>query len=271
MRRLLILPLLLLLLTACGDETDYEPTSAPIEPSAAPQVQTQPQTKTVYVRAESTTQTGSTVTRTEYVFDAAQQVCQVITYTNGEQTQTHDVTCDSHGNYVLWSSGDSQIRYSYDAQGRLLSYCAYVGELLISSTEYTWENGLRTEILRSVQGTQQRTALTYDEGGHLLRQDNYSNVELTDYWVYTLGEDGRPTAMSVYLADGTLSKTVTYAYEGDTVTATGSDGTSSRQIYDEYGNLLSDTEYDAAGDVVARQTHSWIAIEVPPDSLRASM
>ena len=267
MKKYWIIPLLLcLLLTGCSRNEDGE-TTAPTQPMDPPSAQT----KTVYVRRESTSQNGDTVTRTRYVFDDANQVCRVLTFTDQVQTQEYTVECDSNGNYILWTSGDSQIRYAYDDGGNLVSYGAYMGETLISATAYTWENGLRTEIRRTVQGAEHRTAMTYDEKGCLIRQDNYANGELTDYSVYTLGADGKPVTQSLYLADGTLSQTISYTYAGSTVKAVSSDGSFSEQSYDEFGNLLSDTQYDAQGNMISRQTHSWMAIEVPLNSLRASI
>lgn len=254
--------LALLLLTACGAKP--APTTAPASEPAA-------RTKTVYVRKESTVQNGGTVTRTEYVFDDAEQVCQVNIYTDDVQTQQYGVECDENGNYILWRSGQREFRYTYDPHGHLLSYGAYIGDTMVSSTEYTWENGHQTGILRTVQDQQQRTVLTYDEAGRVLRQDNFTGSSLTDYWVYTMGEDGRAATMTVYLADGTAQKTVRYAYSGNTVTATAEDGGYSQQIYDDRGNLLSDTEYTSEGEIISRQTNTWIALELPVDSVRASM
>lgn len=262
--------LLCLCLTACGSEP--EPTTAPTQIDASTEA-TQPLTKTVCVRTSSTTQSGSTVTRTEYLFDDQDRVTEVLVYTNDVQTQRHSVECDEHGNYILWSSDVSQIRYTYDSEGHLLGYFAYTGDTLVSSTEYTWNEGLRTSITRRMpsQTLEHRTTLTYDESGSLIRQDSYLNGTLLDYSVYSIGEDGKPTAMTTYHADGTLSKTVTYVYDGLTVTATADDGTVTQQTFDEHGDLLSSIEYAADGTETSRETHSWKAIEVPIDSPRASI
>lgn len=269
MKKLSTLIALLLLLTACG--TGPEPTTVSTE--ATDLLPTQPQTKTVYVRSSSTTQTGNTVTRTDYLFDAHDQVTQVQVYTGDALTQEYQVTCDDHGNYILWQSDSSRIEYAYDDQGALLGYYAYTGDTLISSTEYTLEAGLCTSITQTMAGhaMEHRTTLTYDDHGTLTRQDSFLNGTLLDYCVYTLGEDGDTTSTTTYLADGTLSRTVTYRYEGSTVTMEADDGSRTEQVYDDHGNLLSQTEYAADGTVTTHQTNTWKPIQVPTDSLRASL
>lgn len=269
MKKLSILMTLLLLLTACGDPP--EPTTVPTETSASQPIQAQ--TRTVYVRSSSTTQTGDTVTRTDYVFDAEDLVTQVQVYTGDTLTQEYRVTCDDHGNYILWENDTSRIEYTYDDQGDLLGYYAYTGDTLISSTEYTLEEGLRTSITQKMAGhsMEHHTTLTYDDNGVLTRQDSYLNGTLLDYCVYTLGDDGKVTAMSTYLADGSLSRTVSYRYEADTVIMESDDGSRTEQVYDAHGNLLRQTEYTADGTVTTQQTNTWKPIQVPIDSLRASL
>lgn len=269
MKKLSILMALLLLLTACGSKP--EPATAPTEVSASQP--TQPQTKTVYVRSSSTTQTGGTVTRTDYLFDEQDRVTQVQVYTADALTQEYQVTCDEHGNYIRWENDTSRFEYTYDSQGDLLGYYAYTGDTLISSTEYTLEDGLRTSITQKMAGQamEHRTTLTYDDCGVLTRQDSYLNGTLLDYCVYTLADDGAPTAVSTYLADGTLFRMVTYTYEGDTVTASADDGSRTEQVFDSHGNLLSQTEYAADGSVTTQQTNTWRPVQVPLDSLRASL
>lgn len=267
MKKLSIIMTLLLLLTACGSDP------GPALPSAETSLPTQEPTKTVYVRSSSTTQTGNTVTRTDYVFDEEDLVTQVQVYTGDVLTQEYQVTCDDQGNYILWENDTSRIEYAYDDQGGLIGYYAYTGDTLISSTEYTLEDGLRTSITQKMTGQamEHRTTLTYDDNGVLTRQDNYLNGTLLDYCVYTLGADGKPTAMSTYLADGTLSRTVSYTYEEDTVITVADDGSRTEQVYDAHGGLLRQTSYASDGTITTQQTNTWRPIQVPLDSLRASL
>lgn len=268
MKKLMTLLLALtLLLTACGtapENTDPSGTTAP-QP-------TQPETRTLWVRSSSTTQTGDITTRTDYVFDEDDRVCQVRVYTGPAMTHRYQVTCDDHGNYVLWESDGARIEYGYSEHGELLGYYAYTGDTLVSATEYTVEGGLRTSITQKMPGQnmEHRTTLTYDDHGVLTRQDSYLNGTLLDYSIYTL-EEGKPSAMSTYLADGTLARTVTYRYEGETVTMTSDDGSRTEQVFDGHGNLLSQTDYAPDGTVSTQQTNTWKEIQVPVDSLRASL
>ena len=41
--------------------------------------------------------------------------------------------------------------------------------------------------------------------------------------------------------------------------------------YDENHNLLTHTVYNALGDQVSKETHTWKAIQVDPDCPRASV
>lgn len=268
MKKLTILLLVLsCLLTACGGEPEVSSPSQ-TEPSQP----AQPQTRTLWVRSSTTTQTGDISTRTDYVFDEQDRVSQVRIYTGPAMTHQYQVTCDAHGNYILWESDEARIGYTYSDRGELLGYYAYTGETLVSATEYTVEEGLRTSITQKMPGQsmEHRTALTYDEEGILTRQDSYLNGTLLDYSIYTL-EDGKPSAMSTYLADGTLTRTVTYRYEGDTVIMEADDGSRTEQIFDAHGNLLCQTDYAPDGNVSTQQTNTWKQIQVPPDSLRASI
>ncbi len=289
MKKLAVLLLTLVLLTGCGKEPPEQttaPTAQTTEPTApilqatkptAPEfTDPEPTTKTIYIRTASTSASDGAVARTEYLFDENMLLKEVVVYTNGVETRRHTVENDENGNYIRWTSDGSRIEYSYDHQGNPLGYATYMGEMLISQTVYTWENGRQTSVTTrmTVQALEHRTVLTYNESGYLVRLDHYDGATLSSYCLYTLGADGRPSAMTSYLASGALEQNVTYAYEGNitTGTVTGADGAViqyTEEMTDEHGNLLSTTTYDADGNMLTQETNTWTALEVPLDSLRA--
>lgn len=262
----------LAMLQGCGAAPDPAPTQT-TAPTVIQTEATEPsKTRTVYLRTCTVHQTGDTAIRTDYHYDADDRLESVEISGDGDVQRVYQVTCDENGNPILWEGPEDQSRYTYDDAGNVRSYCVYSGETLISAMEYTWENGLRTAIERRMPGQGvQRTAMTYNSAGILIRQDDLLDGVLQDYSVFTLGDDGRPTVRSIYQADGTLSGTVQYTYDGSTVIATAGDGSVTEQCYDDHGNLLETTLYSADGTVTSRQTHSWKAIEVPLDCPRASI
>lgn len=259
---------LMLCLTACADN----PAS-----TTEPSIPTEPLLKTVYVHTSITQEFGSTVSRTEYLFDEQDHVTEVVVYTNDVETRRHSVECDENGNYIKWISDGSVTEYTYDDQGNNLGVFQYLNGTLVSSTEYTWKNGLRTSVTTTMaaQGMTQRIVMTYDSSGHLLRQDSYTADTLNSYSIYATGEDGRIAEMTVYQPDGSLLYTSTYVWEGttETITSTLPDGTVNQTAvltYDEHGNLLTQEIYDSENNLISRETHTWKAVEVDPDCPRAS-
>lgn len=272
-KRLIILIILslLLCLTACKENTP--PPTDPTPPTVP-----KPTTKTVYVHTAVTQEFGSTVSRTEYLFNELDRVYEVVVYTNDDETNRYSVDCDENGNYIKWTCDGSVTEYAYDDQGHSLGLKVYISDELVSSTQYTWENGHRTSITTTIasQGLTQRAIMTYDNSGHLLRQDTYTADTLSSYSIYATDTQGRVTAMNVYQPDGTLFYTSTYARENntETVTTTRPDDTIIQTTvitYDEHGNLLSQVVYDGNNNVISKETHSWKAVVVPLDCPRASV
>ncbi|MBQ3214841.1 MAG: hypothetical protein IJB11_01845 [Oscillospiraceae bacterium] len=269
-----ILPLLAAALLLCG--CTKEPAgAAPTEPSASstPDVF---DSKTIYICTSQTRTVDGSTTRTDYILDEQNQVKEVQVFTNDALTMCYDVECDSNGNYIRWISDSMTIEYSYDEAGHPLGKTMFSGGTLISSTEYTWENGNQTALTNRNGPQEQRTLYLYNEDGQKVREEFYQNSVLVNYSHLTLGEDGRPVTQEVYLADGTLYSTVNYAYEGTdcTATTTLTDGTldgSTQYQYDDNGNLIRTTVLDKDGNVLSETTETWIPIEVAPDSLRASI
>jgi YD repeat-containing protein len=255
-------------MTACGENTDTTPSTAP----------TQPPTKTVYVHASITQEYGSTTNRTEYLFDLENHVNQVVIYTNGEETKRHGVLCDENGNYVKWISDGSVTEYSYDDQGNSLGMSLYINDVLISTTAYTWENGLRTSVTTTMetQGMTQRILMTYDSSGRLLRQDTYTADTLSSYSIYATDENGQVSSVALYQPDGTLISTSTYVRTStmETITSTLPDGTVNQTAvltYDQHGNLLTQEIFDRNGQSISKETHTWREVIVPIDCPRASV
>ncbi len=271
MKKISILLLMMLLLCACGRKTD----AAPVQ-TAGSSDSAMSESRTVYICTSHSLTSGDSVTRTDYLLDEANQVVAVNVYTNDVQTNHYDVECDQHGNYIRWISEDMTITYDYDQQGNPLGKSIYSGEALISTTEYAWENGNQISLTNRNGPQEQRTAYFYNESGHKIREEVYLNSVLVSYTHYTVSEEGQPVTQAVYLADGTLHSTVGYVYDGPdcTATTTLSDGTvESRTVYtyDDHGNLIRTTVYDSEDNVLSQTTDTWTAIQVPPDSQRASI
>lgn len=263
----LILLALVLLLGGCAKEDD------PAQPSEDSQ---KSGTKTVYIRTSHTLSSGGFVTRTEYLLGEDETVEQVVISTNGTETMRYDVENDEHGNYIRWIGQQITSTFHYDEMGRPLGKSVYSGELLISSTEYTWDNSNQVGVADRNGVQEQRTAWFYNDSGHKVREELYQNGVLVNYSQITCNEQGWPTAQTVYLADGTLHSTVSYTYDGQNCTtvttlADGSVEQRTEYAYDEHGNLLSTTVYDGAGTVISQVTDTWKAIQVSEDSLRASI
>lgn len=258
-------------LTACGQK---EP-AASVPDSTGP---TEPSMKTVYVHASITQEFGSTVSRTEYIFNENDRVTDVVVYTNDVETKRHSVQSDENGNFIRWTSDGSTMKYTYDDQGHSLEIAMYIGEQLVSTTSYTWEGDLRTSVTTSMagQGMTQQVLMTYGVDGQLLRQDSYSADTLVSYSIYAYDDEGRVSAMTTYHPDGSLYSIGTHTWEGNaqTIVTTDRDGgvmQTAVLTYDDAKNLLTHTVYNALGDQVSKETHTWRAIQVDPDCPRASV
>ena len=262
----------LLSLSACEPEAENNTT----QPSTAPS-----NTRTVYVHT-SVTKTSPTINaRTEYLYDENDRLKEVVQYSGTSMTRRYNVECDENGNFTLWrctvDTMELSIRYAYDSEGRSLGYSNYQDDMLISSTEYQWEDGLRTAIISVMpaQNRESRSEFTYNSLGYLVRQDSFVDGALVRYGICTVDEQGRVTDTSFYRPNGTAESAVTCVFDGltETRTATAPDGTVTKKTvitYDEHGNLLSSVEYDGQGNLLVSESHAWKAIEVPLDCPRAS-
>lgn len=267
---------LVLGLAAC-ETKKTDPTEPPSGETTVP-TPDEPSVKTVYVHSSITQEYGSTVSRTEYVFDEKDWVTEVIVYTNDVETKRHSVECDENGNYIRWTSDSSVMEYSYDDGGHSLGMAMYIDGQLVSTTAHTWEGDLRTSVTTTMAGQSQtqQVLMTYDTEGKLLRQDSYNADTLLNYSVYKYRSDGRVTTMTTYQPDGSSYSVGQYDWEGNqlTITTTGVDGQRLQTAvltYDDAGNLLTHTIFNAKGEQVSKETHTWKAIEVAPDCPRASV
>lgn len=248
----------------------------PVQP--ADTTPTEPPYQTVYVHSSITQEFGSNVSRTEYLFDQQDRVTEVVVYTNGTETKRHSVTCDENGNYIRWTSDGSDMTYTYDEEGHMLSMTMHIGNSLASSTTYTWENGLRTCVTTSMAGQNmtQRVQTVYDTDGHLLRQDSYLADTLVSYCMYSCDSTGRVLNMTTYQPDGTVLSVSAHSWEGNTQTIVTTDmqdivTQTATLTYDEAGNLLTHEVYNGENTLISKETHTWKAIQVAPDCPRASV
>jgi hypothetical protein len=263
----------------CGCGPSQEATDPTEGESTAP-----PEQKTVYVHSSITRRDASgSVHHTEYVYNEKNMLTHVvITDQEGTEIQRYQVTCDEYGNPQEWSTdlkgARSSIVYQFDSKGRTVGTYAYSNDTLITSTEYTWSGDLRisSTVKAPAQNYDQRIEYSYDEKGHLIRQDQYMDGTLSAYAICTCDDQGRLLLSQGYNMENTPVSTITciYGENTETRTTTSADGTViQRQVmtYDNHNNLLTSTLYDGENNILTLETHTWLAIEVPKDSPRASL
>ena len=199
-----------------------------------------------------------------------------------ERGRIIDFIYDENGTIVkqIRVDGDvvSVMEYTYDEQGHNLGMTMFIDGELVSSTEYVWNNGLRTAVTTKMaaQNMTQKVLMTYDSNGLLLRQDSYSADSLSSYSLYAYDENGRVKSMTTYLPDGTLYTVSTHSWEGNTQTIVTADAQGAAMqtavlTYDDARNLLTHSVYNALGDLVSKETHTWKAILVDSECPRASV
>lgn len=272
---LLLLALCMVLAGCGGGEPDQ--IQAPETTPAAPGV------KTVYVHESITRTDTAGVHRTQYVYNEKNILSGVVIYDGQDQeVQRYQVVCDEYGNPQEWTTSmegmTSSIAYRFDNQGHTLGTYAYSGDTLVTSTEYTWSGDLRiSNTVKAVaQNFEQRIEYTYDENQRLIRQDQYSNGELSAYAICTCDDQGRLISSKAYDLEGNHTSTIASTYDGSTETrvttqANGVVVQTQTMTYDDAGNLLTSVFTDGEGNTLSSETHTWIAIEVPEDSPRASI
>lgn len=265
MKRLLCLLLVLgLLLVGCGKE----------EPIVQEETEPVITTKTVYVHRSI----NRTTSRTDYLYNEENLLTEVIMSDGeGKELQRYLVTCDENGNPIEWASAaDNLVTYTYDTQGRTLRTETYVGETLMTSTEYTWSGNLRVSAIVKTATQEQRTEYAYDEKGGMTRQDLYVGGALSGYGLYTLNEEGKVVLCQTFDPQGNPLTEVTYEYQGNTETRITKDLQGQVQqtqvlTYDEHGNLLQNDLMDGSGALLSSEVHEWMPVEVPLESIRASV
>jgi YD repeat-containing protein len=269
MKKLLSLLLLSLLLVGCGKKA---PNAAEVP------TETEPTVKTVYVHSSITRTQGTTIGRTDYIYNDENLLTDVIMSDGeGNELQRYLVTCDENGNPIEWASADDHmVAYTYDNRGRTLRTETYVGENLMTSTEYTWSGNLRISVTVKAASQEQRTEYAYDEKGGLTRQDVYVGGALSSYGLYTVNDEGKPVLCQTFDPEGNPVAEVTYEYEDNNekrITKDVHGKVLQTQIltYDDQGNLLKSDLVDGTGAVVSSEIHEWLPLEVSVDAIRASV
>lgn len=271
-RILLILAALCLILAGCGEKAP-EPTAPTVtEPTA-------PQTKIIWVRTSQTSETEGLTSRTELIYDENDRVTEVAVWVNDTETARYAVECDENGNFIRWTSHEEVQEYTYDDQGRLLTFDCYTGDTLTTGYKFTYDaSGNRSQVKLHLDriGVEQQTDYYYDENGHNIRQEVSLGGELSRYSDCVCDAGGRLLTLTGYTADGTPDLTTEYTYDGSTETqvSRSADGTVIQTIVitrDGQGNIVRTESYSGTGALLVTETTTWKAIEVPIDCPRASI
>lgn len=261
--RILLAILLVACLCACGDKTPDDSTE-----------DTAPTSKTIYLHSSVTQEYSTSSSRTEYVYDDQDTITHIVIYSGEEEVDRYSVECDENGNAIRWTNGETTMECSYDDRGRTLGTTVFMNGSQVSATAYIWEGDLRTGITSTGEGFESRHTFTYDEAGHLIRQDIYTNGDLAGYSICFNDDQGRINKAASYLPDGSTGSTITYTYGDDTETRTTTqpDGTVTQTTvltYDDNGNLATSVTCDGEGNMISKEIHEWRAVTVPIDCPRA--
>lgn len=215
---------------------------------------------------------GNVITETIYTYeyDADGQLTRSSTTTNGVLTEESLYTLVDGESVISqltsYLEDGTKVVNDYDAYGNPIRTTAYDadGQMISEDTyEYTQAaDGQWYESWRSIteaDGT--RSVSTYNEAGDqisLLRYDADGSLMESYVWEYTYDEDGRWQSKKSYRNDVLYSETIfatvptedgqlTYP---ETVTEYNEDGSKTVTVYDQNDEILSQTHYDAGGNVI---------------------
>lgn len=205
----------------------------------------------------------------EYVYDADGNITSSKTYTDGQLTDESEYTVINGESVIVKCTGyneDGTVLVSeYDENGNAIKVTGYSAG---GDVEYLSE----MEYARNGDGEwyQAKSSETYADGSKLQMEYNekgytVSSVRteadgtvLRNNWEYTYDENGYLQTEKVY-TNGVLEQESTYGVvtESDgmyTYTETSvfyeSDGSKTVYAYNENGELVSETKYDASGNVI---------------------
>ncbi len=109
----------------------------------------------------------------------------------------------------------------------------------------------------------------YDAAGNNIRKEQWENETLLRYYEYTYDDQGRMLSHAGYQGDGTPLLHNTYSYEEFdsyyTVTMHRQDGLRTEEQYSTEGNLVTVTDYDSTGNILAQKRCYYDHIEVPKE------
>ena len=171
-------------------------------------------------------------------------------------------------------------KYEYDQQGNLtMEEQLDPAEEFQTRSTYGYDaEGRRTswQVFTSFAGLMGSTAYIYDKGT-LVRIESLSPAgDIEEYFAIEVNNDGRPIRRTQYEArDSRLGYDrdrrlgyVEYEYEGSTLVretvrrATGAVQRSVHYEYDDNGNIIVETHFDASGNPLERLEREFIAREV---------
>lgn len=182
---------------------------------------------------------------TEYTVADGESIPTKMTQYSEDGTKSYN-EYDAHGNVTLF------IAYEADGTESMKSTSQHAqsgdGEWYESASTETYNDGTKIEAKYNEHGSN-TSRVIYDADG---------KVTSNETWEYTYDDDGNPVTEKAYL-DGKLSKETVYktVTEDDssftfpeTVTTYDVDGGKTVCVYDENDELISETKYNASGNVI---------------------
>ncbi len=195
-----------------------------------------------------TGQTLSDGTAASYTYDAHGNL---LTATNGSGVETFTYDAADRLTRVAYSDGLS-LTYTYNAGGQLARKVDQTG----FATNYAYDAQGQLDELTNAAGAM-LAAYSYDAAGELVRLDLGNGT----YTLYGYDADGRQNDVANHAADGTITSSFLYTFDGDgQVTSVTTPAGATTYTYDVDGNLTGAVlpggrtltwTYDAAGNRVA--------------------
>lgn len=194
-----------------------------------------------------TTVEGDETYVTHYLYDAQARPILLLTDDTSQQVMTYDEAGNMTRQDYTDFTNENQNRtyvYTYNAAGQRETEEELAGERSLGVTTYTYDDhGNITSIVNSRSGMPIPRRNTYDEAGHLIKEETMFplNPEIViSYTEYTY--DGDQLTQSATYSRGELIMTTVYTY-------------------DEAGKRIRETQSNADGEIVSTTTFAYADID----------